>query len=137
MANQMVGTHQDVTKGRQMGIHYGSKAHNIQQISSTLATQIPNASGAGYHYRINGDDRIAVTYFGEGAASEGDFHSALNFASTLKCQTLFICRNNGYAISTPIYDQYAGDGIAARGLSYGIPTIRIDGNDVLAVSIGT
>lgn len=120
-----------------MPVHYGSRDLNICTVSSPLGTQIPNASGAGYNYRVSGDDRIAVTYFGEGAASEGDFHSALNFASTLRCQTLFICRNNGYAISTPIDDQYAGDGIAPRGLSYGMPTIRVDGNDVLAVSIAT
>lgn len=120
-----------------MPIHYGSRDLHISTVSSTLCTQVPNASGAGYNFRINGDDRIAMTYFGEGAASEGDFHSALNFASTLRCQTLFVCRNNGYAISTPIDDQYAGDGIAPRGTSYGMPTIRVDGNDVLAVSIAT
>lgn len=137
MANQMVGNHLDNGKGRQMPVHYGSRELNICTVSSPLGTQIPNASGAGYNYRIRGDPRIAVTYFGEGAASEGDFHAALNFASTLRCQTLFICRNNGYAISTPIDDQYAGDGISPRGTSYGIPTIRVDGNDILAVSIAT
>lgn len=100
----MVGNHLDIGKGRQMPIHYGSRELNISTVSSTLATQIPNASGAGYNYRIRGDPRIAMTYFGEGAASEGDFHSALNFAATLRCQTLFVCRNNGYAISTPIDD---------------------------------
>ena len=63
---------------------------------------------------------MAVTYFGDGSASEGDFHSAMNFAATLNSQTLFYCRNNMYAISTPVDDQYAGDGIAARGLEYGI-----------------
>jgi 2-oxoisovalerate dehydrogenase E1 component alpha subunit len=133
----MVGNYEDLGKGRQMPVHYGSRDLNICTVSSPLATQIPNASGAGYNYRIRGDDRIAITYFGEGAASEGDFHPALNFAATLRCQTLFICRNNGYAISTPIDDQYAGDGIAPRGLSYGMHTIRVDGNDVLAVSIAT
>lgn len=74
-----------------------------------------------------------MTYFGEGAASEGDFHAALNFAATLRSQTLFYCRNNMYAISTPIDDQYAGDGIAVRGISYGMPTIRVDGNDLFAI----
>jgi len=78
-----------------------------------------------------------VTYFGEGAASEGDFHPAMNFAATLRCQTLFYCRNNMYAISTPIDDQYAGDGIAARGISYGMPTIRVDGNDIFAIYAAT
>ena len=57
----------------------------------------------------------------------------MNFAATLKCQTLFFCRNNLYAISTPCYDQYAGDGIAVRGVAYGIPSIRVDGNDIFAV----
>jgi len=94
---------------------------------------VPQASGAGYNYRIQGQDRIAVTFFGEGAASEGDFHSALNFAATLRAQTLFYCRNNMYAISTPIDDQYAGDGIAVRGVSYGMPSIRVDGNDIFAI----
>ena len=58
-------------------------------------------------------------YFGEGAASEGDFHAAMNFASTLECPMIFFCRNNGYAISTPIEDQFRGDGIAARAAGYG------------------
>lgn len=137
MANQLVGNQADLGKGRQMPVHYGSRDLNISTVSSPLGTQIPNASGAGYNYRIQGEDRIAVTYFGDGAASEGDFHSGLNFAATLRSQALFICRNNGYAISTPIDDQYAGDGIAPRGVAYGMPTIRVDGNDLLAVSIAT
>jgi 2-oxoisovalerate dehydrogenase E1 component alpha subunit len=77
--------------------------------------------------------RIVAAYFGEGAASEGDFHAALNFAATRSCPVVFICRNNGYAISTPTLEQYRGDGIASRGAGYGISTIRVDGNDVLAV----
>jgi 2-oxoisovalerate dehydrogenase E1 component alpha subunit len=74
-----------------------------------------------------------VCYFGEGAASEGDFHAALNIAATRSCPVVFICRNNGYAISTPTLEQYRGDGIASRGLGYGIDTIRVDGNDIWAV----
>ena len=76
---------------------------------------------------------MCVCYFGEGAASEGDFHAALNFAATLKCQTIFICRNNGYAISTPTRDQYQGDGIVVRGVGYGMNSIRVEGNDLFAV----
>lgn len=72
-------------------------------------------------------------YFGEGAASEGDFHAALNIAATRSCPVVFICRNNGYAISTPTLEQYRGDGIASRGVGYGIETIRVDGNDIFAV----
>lgn len=120
-----------------MPVHYGTKDMNIVTVSSPLCTQVPQATGAGYNFRIRGEDRVAVTYFGDGAASEGDFHSAMNFAATLRAQTMFFCRNNMYAISTPIDDQYAGDGIAARGIAYGMHTIRVDGNDLFAVYAAT
>mmetsp|Transcript_10356 Transcript_10356/g.11891 ORF Transcript_10356/g.11891 Transcript_10356/m.11891 type:complete len:422 (+) Transcript_10356:236-1501(+) len=123
----------DPGKGRQMPIHYGSKKLNFHTISSPLTTQVPQAVGAAYAAKSSGDESIAVTYFGEGAASEGDFHPALNFAATLDCPVLFFCRNNGYAISTPVKDQYAGDGIVSRAEGYGIASVRVDGNDVLAV----
>jgi 2-oxoisovalerate dehydrogenase E1 component alpha subunit len=77
--------------------------------------------------------RVAAAYFGDGAASEGDFHGALNIAATRDCPVIFICRNNGYAISTPTKEQYRGDGIASRGIGYGIDTLRVDGNDIFAV----
>lgn len=79
------------------------------------------------------DKNIAVVFFGDGAASEGDFHAGLLLASTIPSPTLFIVRNNGFAISTPSTEQYYGDGIAARGPGYGVDTIRVDGNDVIAV----
>merc|ERR1719188_2121551 len=71
------------------------------------------------------------------AASEGDFAVGLNFAATLRAQTIFICRNNGWAISTPAKEQYAGDGIAVRGIAYGMHCIRADGNDLAAVVLAT
>jgi 2-oxoisovalerate dehydrogenase E1 component alpha subunit len=83
------------------------------------------------------EPRVAVCYFGEGAASEGDFHAALNIAATRQVPCIFICRNNGYAISTPTSDQYRGDGIASRGAGYGIATLRVDGNDIFAVRRAT
>lgn len=76
---------------------------------------------------------MAACYFGEGAASEGDFHGALNMAATQQCPVIFICRNNGFAISTPASEQYRGDGIASRGSGYGIETLRVDGTDIFAV----
>lgn len=108
-------------------------------ISSPLATQIPHAAGAAYALKLqslqnpNIKPRIVACYFGEGAASEGDFHAALNIAATRSCPVIFLCRNNGYAISTPTLEQYRGDGIASRGIGYGIDTIRVDGNDIFAV----
>lgn len=112
-------------------------------ISSPLATQLPQASGAAYALKMqqlrdpNAKPRVVAAYFGEGSASEGDFHAALNFAATRSCPVVFICRNNGYAISTPTLEQYRGDGIASRGIGYGIDSIRVDGNDVWAVREAT
>ncbi|KAK0515134.1 hypothetical protein JMJ35_002513 [Cladonia borealis] len=137
--NQLFANSKDHGKGRNMPVHYGSSKLNIHTISSTLATQLPQAAGAAYALKIqalqnpNVGPRIVACYFGEGAASEGDFHAALNIAATRSCPVVFICRNNGYAISTPTLEQYRGDGIASRGIGYGIDTIRVDGNDIFAV----
>lgn len=136
---QLFATKDDSGKARNMPVHYGSKKLNVHTISSTLATQIPQASGAAYAMKMHNlqnpteDQRVVACFFGEGAASEGDFHAALNIAATRNCPVLFICRNNGYAISTPTLEQYRGDGIASRGVGYGVDTIRVDGNDILAV----
>lgn len=135
--NQIFSNEKDLGKGRQMPIHYGSRALNYYTISSPLGTQLPQTTGAAQALKIQGKPNCAICYFGEGAASEGDFHAALNMASILKSPAIFFCRNNGYAISTPAHEQYAGDGIAARGVGYGMKTIRVDGNDVLAVLLAT
>uniref|UniRef100_A0A3Q3AKV4 2-oxoisovalerate dehydrogenase subunit alpha n=1 Tax=Kryptolebias marmoratus TaxID=37003 RepID=A0A3Q3AKV4_KRYMA len=123
----------DLGKGRQMPVHYGSKDLNFVTISSPLATQIPQAAGAAYAIKRENMNRVVICYFGEGAASEGDAHAGFNFSATLECPLIFFCRNNGYAISTPTNEQYRGDGIAARGPGYGMLSIRVDGNDVFAV----
>ncbi|KAF9953362.1 hypothetical protein BGZ70_000274 [Mortierella alpina] len=131
--NQCYSNDMDLGKGRQMPVHYGSKAHHFQTISSPLATQLPQASGAAYAIKRSGKKNCVMCYFGEGAASEGDFHAALNIAATTSAPVIFFCRNNGFAISTPASEQYKGDGIASRGVGYGMHTIRVDGNDVWAV----
>lgn len=136
---QLFATKHDTGRGRNMPVHYGSAKLDIHTISSPLATQIPQASGAAYAVKMDNqrhpadEQRVVACYFGEGAASEGDFHAGLNIAATRRCPIIFLCRNNGYAISTPTLEQYRGDGIASRGVGYGIDTIRVDGNDVLAV----
>lgn len=141
--NQLFSNRKDHGKGRNMPVHYGSSKLNIHTISSPLATQIPHAAGAAYALKMqslqnpNVEQRIVACYFGEGAASEGDFHAALNIAATRSCPIVFICRNNGFAISTPTLEQYRGDGIASRGVGYGIDTIRVDGNDIFAVREAT
>ncbi|PPR02841.1 hypothetical protein CVT24_002319 [Panaeolus cyanescens] len=134
---QCFGNEEDTSgKGRQMPVHFGSPEHHFHTISSPLATQIPQAAGVAYALRRSPTRRsknIAACFFGEGAASEGDFHAGLMLASTIPSPALFIARNNGFAISTPSTEQYNGDGIASRGPGYGIDTLRVDGNDVLAV----
>ncbi|KAI9499258.1 thiamine diphosphate-binding protein [Zychaea mexicana] len=133
MMNQCFSNDMDYGKGRQMPIHYGSNKLNFQTISSPLGTQIPQATGAAYALKLSNSRACTICFFGEGAASEGDFHAGLNMAATLNCPVIFMCRNNGYAISTPSSEQYRGDGIASRGIGYGIDTIRVDGNDIWAV----
>lgn len=130
--SQCYGNKDDLGEGKQMPVHYGSKELNFVTISSTLATQMPQASGAAYALKRLNKGHCVICYFGEGAASEGDAHAAFNFAATLNCPIIFFCRNNGFAISTHSKEQYRGDGIASRGVGYGMMAIRVDGNDVFA-----
>ncbi|KAI1728829.1 dehydrogenase e1 component domain-containing protein [Ditylenchus destructor] len=138
--NQCYGNRYDLGKGKQMPVHYGSQSHNFVTISSPLTTQMPQAVGSAYSYKLSNEKesdsakkKVVCVYFGDGAASEGDAHAAFNFAATLKCPVIFFCRNNGYAISTPTAEQYSGDGIAGKGPGYGLHTVRVDGNDPFAV----
>ncbi|CCW70360.1 unnamed protein product, partial [Phytomonas sp. Hart1] len=148
--SKCVGNIECKEKGRSMPMFYGSRSINTQMISGPLATKIPHGSGSGYAFRLENEEllkdlppgtdlaevpeaRISATFMGEGATSEGDFHAALNFASTLGSHALFFVRNNGYAISTTTQEQYCGDGILSRAAGYGMPAARVDGNDVLAV----
>ena len=119
--NQCFSNDLDLGRGRQMPIHYGSRALNYHTISSPLGTQIPQATGVAYKMKLDAaaaaakgdsshDPGVAVCYFGDGCASTTDFHAGLNFAATLSAPVIFFCRNNGYAISTSVEDQYAGDG---------------------------
>ncbi|CAA0839459.1 2-oxoisovalerate dehydrogenase subunit alpha 2-mitochondrial [Striga hermonthica] len=132
-ANQCFGNKGDNGKGRQMPAHYGSNKLNYITIASTVATQIPHAVGAAYSLKMDGKDACTITYFGDGGTSTGDFHAGLNFAAVMEVPVIFFCRNNGWAISTPVSDQFRSDGIVVRGQGYGIRSIRIDGNDALAV----
>jgi len=137
LADQCFSNDADRGKGRQMPVHYGSKEHNFHTISSPLGTQIPQAAGVAYATKMEGKGKVAIVYFGEGAASEGDFHAGLNIAATLDVPMIFFCRNNGYAISTPSREQFRGDGIASRAYGYDMPCIRCDGNDLAAVYAAT
>ncbi|WMV57365.1 hypothetical protein MTR67_050750 [Solanum verrucosum] len=131
--SQLLGNKGDNGKGRQMPIHYGSNKLNYFTVSSTIATQLPQAVGAAYALKMDKKEACVVTYFGDGTTSEGDFHAALNFAAVLEAPIIFLCRNNGWAISTPVAEQFRSDGVAIKGQAYGVRGIRVDGNDALAV----
>lgn len=86
---------------------------------------------------MKGEKRVSAAFFGDGSSSTSDLHAAMNFAATLRCPVVFLCRNNGYAISTPTSEQFTGPGLAERSASYGIRSIRVDGADTLAVYCAT
>lgn len=106
---------------------------NFFPVSVPIATQIPHATGAALAAKLRGEDQIAVSYFGDGATSEGDFHEALNFAAVFQLPMVFFCQNNGYAISLPFKRQTRVEYIAQKAAAYGVPGVTVDGNDVMAV----
>ncbi|KAL6515481.1 hypothetical protein OROHE_018515 [Orobanche hederae] len=132
-ANQLFGTKDGNDKGRQMPIHYGSKQHNYFTVSSPIATQLPQAAGVAYALKMDNKEACVVAFMGDGSTSEGDFHAGLNFAAVLEAPVIFVCRNNGWAISTPTSEQFRSDGVVVKGRAYGIRSVRVDGNDTLAV----
>jgi pyruvate dehydrogenase E1 component alpha subunit len=129
----LLGNAGDAMKGRQMPCHEAWRPGRYASISSPIATEIPHAVGAAWAARLKGDDMVALTYFGEGATSANDFHTGLNFAAVRKIPVVFVCRNNGWAISVPRERQTASETIAQKAVAYGMRGERVDGNDLLAV----
>lgn len=123
--------------GRQMPNHWGSSRLGVISGSSPIATQLPHAAGLAYAAKLRRQDKVAVSYFGEGATSKGDFHEALNFAGIHSLPCVFICENNGYAISVPMTQESAVDDVADRAHSYGFGGVICDGNDPLDVYAAT
>jgi 2-oxoisovalerate dehydrogenase E1 component alpha subunit len=123
--------------GRQLPNHLSSPRLRVVTQSSSVATQIVHAAGAGYAARVLGEDFISIAYFGDGATSKGDFHEAVNLAAIWKLPTIFFCENNGWAISVALSKQMAVPTVAERAAAYGIPGVRIDGTDPFAVYAAT
>jgi pyruvate dehydrogenase E1 component alpha subunit len=105
----------------------------VASICVPIATHVPHAVGFAWGARLKGDDRIAVAYFGDGATSEGAFHEGATFAGVMKAPAILFCNNNQWAISTPLSAQTAAPTLADKAVGYGIPAVRVDGADVLAV----
>lgn len=130
---QLFGNIDDKVKGRQMPNHYCSPELRFTSISSPVGTQIPHATGLGLGARLSGSSDVVLVFFGDGATSTGDFHVACNFAGVMKTPTIFLCRNNQWAISVPVQQQTASETLAVKAAAYGFPGVRVDGNDVFAV----
>ena len=113
------------------------EGRNIFPPAVPIATQLPHAAGAAWAEKLKGTKNASIAYFGDGATSEGDFHEGLNFASVFQVPVVFFNQNNGYAISVPIEKQMNSATIAQKSEAYGIPGIRIDGNDCFAVYFET
>ncbi len=128
----LLGNAGDLMKGHQMPCHEAWSRGCFVSISSPIATHIPHAVGAAWAARIRGEDMVSLAYFGDGATSAHDFHTGLNFAGVRKLPVVFLCRNNGWAISVPRERQTASDTIAQKAIAYGIRGERVDGNDLVA-----
>jgi pyruvate dehydrogenase E1 component alpha subunit len=111
---------------------YNIREHRVGPICVPIATHLPHAVGVAWASKIRGDSIASLSWFGDGATSEGDFHEALNFAAVLKVPTVFFCVNNQWAISTPYSKQTASATIADKSVAYGMPGVRVDGFDPIA-----
>src|SRR5687767_4788336 len=118
--------------GRQLPSHFSVPALRLVSGSSSVATHLPHASGAGWAARVKQEDFVAVAYFGDGATAKGEFHEALTFAGVWKLPVIFFCENNGLAISVPVELESAAP-IWTKGAGYGMPGVLVDGTDPVAV----
>lgn len=134
MMHNMFGNAQDSAKGRQMPVHFSfTDPIHFFSISSPIGTHLPQAVGAAFAMQERGEDHVALCSFGDGGTSSLGFHSGLNFAGVWKAPVVFLCQNNGYAISCPSDEQTASESYAIKGEAYGVPGVIVDGNDLLAV----
>jgi pyruvate dehydrogenase E1 component alpha subunit/2-oxoisovalerate dehydrogenase E1 component alpha subunit len=130
---QCMAKDNEISHGRQMPCHHTFRAGNFVAMSSVIATQLLHATGIALAAKIRRDPIVCVGYLGDGATSEHDFHSALNFAGVYRAPVVFLCQNNQWAISVPLAAQTASSSIAVKAEGYGMPGLRVDGNDLLAV----
>jgi pyruvate dehydrogenase E1 component alpha subunit len=107
--------------------------HRVASICVPIGTHVPHAAGLAWGLRMRGEDAVALVFFGDGATSEGSFHEGANIAAVMKAPLVLLCNNNQWAISTPVSTQTAAATLADKAIGYGMPAVRVDGTDVLAV----
>lgn len=118
---------------RQFPLHGAHPRVDLFSFSNVVATQLPQAVGVALADKMRGSDAVTVVFFGDGAASQGDTHEAMNFAGIHRLPVIFLCENNRYAISVPLSKQMPVDSVASRASGYGFPGVVIDGTDMIAV----
>jgi TPP-dependent pyruvate/acetoin dehydrogenase alpha subunit len=129
--DQTLGNADDPSKGRQAPAHHSARWLNLVSVSAPAGTQLPQAVGAALAARRLGRDDVMMALFGEAATSTGEFHVGLNFAAVWRAPCVFVCRNSGWAGAQAV--QTAARTLAVKAIGYGIPGVRVDGNDALAV----
>lgn len=129
----MFGNQLDPARGRMQPMHFAAREVNQVSWGSCMATQLPQAVGAAYAMKLKRQPLIAMGYVGDGGTSEPDFHAALTFAGVWKVPAVFVVQNNQWAISVPVSKQTMSATIAVKAVAYGLPGVRVDGNDLLAV----
>jgi 2-oxoisovalerate dehydrogenase E1 component len=130
---QWQGSREGYSKGRERSFHFGSREHAICGMISHLGPQLAVADGAALAYKLQQKGRASLAFTGDGATSEGDFHEALNVASVWDLPVIFLVENNGYALSTPVSEQYRCESLVYKAEGYGMEGVRIDGNNILTV----
>jgi pyruvate dehydrogenase E1 component alpha subunit len=133
MFAELYGKRTGSCKGKAGSMHLIDVTKGVMGAIGIVGQQMPMAAGIGLALKMNGSDRICLCFFGDGASNTGVFHEALNVASLWKLPVIFVCENNGYAVSVPVHRSTSVKDIAQRGQSYNIPGEVVDGMDVLAV----
>jgi pyruvate dehydrogenase E1 component alpha subunit len=109
------------------------REYGVASIAVPIATHVPHAVGFAWGMKLRGEPACSIAYFGDGATSEGAFHEGANFAAVMRAPVVLFCNNNGWAISTPVEAQTRAASLADKAVGYGMPGVRVDGGDVLAV----
>ncbi|MCW3089463.1 MAG: dehydrogenase [Ferruginibacter sp.] len=130
---QWQGSKDGYSKGRERSFHFGNAAHHICGMISHLGPQLAIADGVALAHKLKAEKKISLAFTGEGGTSEGDFHEALNIAGVWDLPVIFLIENNGYALSTPVSEQYKCFSLTERARGYGMEAVRIDGNNILEV----
>ncbi len=133
LLKQWQGAFDGFSKGRERSFHFGSKQHFICGMISHLGPQLSVADGAALAYKLKNQQKVSLAFTGEGGTSEGEFHEALNVAAVWDLPVIFIIENNGYALSTPVSEQYRCQNLVDKAKGYGMEGVQIDGNNILSV----